>query len=241
MGVVEAYLRSLADAGPVALVDGQSYLDRSVFWASHFIGQGVVEPDLVEHAFTSESAALEFYKAELSDHANWPYFVVDTPRLRMFVVYRNYRGDEGVDYLIADRAESRWVEICSLDGHQRGPGLSWTELDRIAADGAEAHTVAWARRLLLLIPIVSDADATLDAVDAVANALVLVGASSDADVLATALVQDNCMWQSTAWTTTAGQVVVAQHADYAPRNPDSPAALLADDLRFVSQLLNPSP
>jgi hypothetical protein len=48
------------------------------------------------------------------------------------VVFRNLDEDSGIDFLVLPPDGGDAIEIAALDGHQTGPGFSWTELAAVA-------------------------------------------------------------------------------------------------------------
>ncbi|MEV4135668.1 hypothetical protein AB0J72_26270 [Dactylosporangium sp. NPDC049742] len=125
----------------------------------------------------------------------------------------------------------QFIEIAGLEGHQRGPGLSWPEL--VAVAGRQPDRVRRAQTLLLLAPAFGDEAAdTPDAVSVLSDAMRTLGATGDTAKLATLAVSDEVVfWGHVPW------VAGVPDMDYAPRNPASPFALSVAERQLVTELL----
>lgn len=222
------------DDGPGLAFDGAELLDLRGFWPVHFIG--ILEADLDEdlaRLFGVEVDVIRAAYRRLTDPAAWPVFFVDLGGdARLAVVYRNVAEDEGVDYLLLPRAGQDSMNIATLEGMLDGPGISWPEL--VAVSDRQPTTVARARTLLLLAPMLGDAAAeSRTATDRIADALRTVGIAGQVGEIAKAIVGA----APAEWTRTADGVNVCDD-ESSSRNPDSRAALSPAELRTVSDLLS---
>ncbi|MFE1362768.1 hypothetical protein ACFW84_00790 [Streptomyces anulatus] len=146
------------------LVAGESLLDRPGFWSNHLLamcGDGACAERSVPEWFGDDGADVDALSEVLFDPDRWPVFRVpaeDGPGA--VVIYRNLVGDYGTDYLLIHPDRSRAQRFAGREGDVSGIGLTWHELVRIAdnpsagAEGAQDGAV----RLLLLLPLLADAD-----------------------------------------------------------------------------------
>ncbi|MFJ6805537.1 hypothetical protein ACIQRK_05730 [Streptomyces anulatus] len=155
--VIKGYLD-----GP--LVAGESLLARPGFWSNHLLamcGDGVCAERPVPEWFGDDGADVDALSEDLFDPEHWPVFRVPAEGgPGAVVVYRNLVGDYGTDYLLIHSDGSRAQQIAGREGGGPGIGLTWRELVRIADNpsaGAEGAQDG-AARLLLLLPLLADAD-----------------------------------------------------------------------------------
>jgi hypothetical protein len=234
--ILPGYADTLPDDVDVAAltVDGWPLAERPGLWAAHWREQFIDDDeDLLRAWGVPEAVVLERMNDLYSARA-WPVFRVELRGgAELAVVFRNVPDDAGVDYLVLPGAGRKFIEIASLEGHQRGPGLSWPEL--VAAAGRQPDQVRRAQTLLLLAPAFGDATAdTPDAVSTLSEAMRALGATGDTTKLATLAVSDDVVfWGHVPWS--AGKPAM----DDAPRNPTSPFALPAADRNLVEELLAP--
>ncbi|MEU4214872.1 hypothetical protein [Actinoplanes sp. NPDC026623] len=154
------------------LVDATSWLDDDLFWPAFLFTVGGSETAAV--AFAADPADVEAYAAELHHADRWPFVVV---RLasgdRLYVLFRNFEGDAGWDYLRQPAGTDTVTTVAALEGHFQGPAFSWEDL--IAVASRPDPTRSAAERLLLLLPAMGDADLPDEAGRLVAAALDAVG------------------------------------------------------------------
>lgn len=182
---------------PTTLVDATAWMDEPLFWPAflHSFGGSAAAPT----AFAADPADVEDYLHRLHRADAWP---VVTLHLggghRMHLVWRNYEDDSGWDYLLTPADATAPVAVAALEGHFRGPAMSWPELASLATrrDGDRSH----AERLLLLLPGYGDAETPDTAHGLVAAALGDVGVVRGHRQVATELLQANRrFWGSPAW------------------------------------------
>lgn len=147
-------------------------LDEPLFVVSHLYGC-VHSEEAEEALFGADYEAAERFHGDLMISGRWPLFSIPLPRgHRLFIVYRAMADDPGVDYLLHHPGWDRTETLASDDGHFRGPGLSWSELEAVAYNGLPGgSTVDPYARLLLLLPALGDRAVDDAAVDTVARAL----------------------------------------------------------------------
>lgn len=90
----------------------------------------------------------------------------------LYVVYRAFPDDPGVDYLVHHPDWDSAEPLASDEGHFRGPGLSWLELEAAAFNALpRGSTQDPHARLLLLLPALGDDQVDATAVQIVTQAL----------------------------------------------------------------------
>lgn len=234
--ILPGYADTFSDEVDVAAltVDGWHLAERPGFWAAHWRGQFIDDDDLLLHTWGMSEEIVMDRMNDLYDPGTWPVFKVKLRNsAELAVVLRNYADDAGVDYLILPGPGRKAIEIASLEGHQRGPGISWPEL--VAAADRQPDQVRRAQVLLLLSPALGDEAAdTPDARSALSEAMRTLGAVEDTTDLAALAVSDEVIfWGQVPWAAGVPEL------DYAPRNPASPFALSAAERQLVTELLAP--
>ncbi|WP_433833393.1 hypothetical protein ACQP2E_18755 [Actinoplanes sp. CA-015351] len=232
--------------------DARALLDRPAFWAVHLgLSLGDELDDELAALFGVGVGLIRGTYLRLTDTAGWPVFAAGGG---LSVVYRNEEDEAGVDYLLSTGGGAT-ITLGVAEGVPDGPGLSWPELQAVAAQ--QPDELAQARTLLLLAPLLGDNTllitgqvgsaerAELAGSDGrswppapmspavLAWALRRVGVAGDVTVIAGRLVAA----QPARWRDEAG-VRVCDHAG-STRNPHSARALTSDDLRTVSALVSP--
>ncbi|WP_328473834.1 hypothetical protein OHA21_13570 [Actinoplanes sp. NBC_00393] len=231
--IIPGYQARFGDDVDVAAltVDGRPVVRKPGFWAEYWRQLLLPdEDDLLTEVWGDTGDDLGDY---LGPH-RWPVLTVDLrDGAQLAVVFRNLDYDAGVDFLVLPGGGRDAIEIAALDGHQTGPGLSWPELQGIAA--RQADPVRRAETLLLLAPAFGDEAAdTPQAVALFAEAMRTLGATGDVEKVAAAAVSDEVdFWGHLRWQDGAPD------CDYAPRNPDSVFALPEASRRLVTALLAP--
>src|SRR5690349_25081790 len=88
----------------------------------------------------------------------WPVFTVPLAGdHRLYVVYRAFEEDEGIDYLLHHPDWDAAEHLAADEGHFMDPGLSWAELTAAADNGLRGgSTTDTHARLLLLLPAFGD-------------------------------------------------------------------------------------
>ncbi|MEV8319007.1 hypothetical protein AB0Q95_33115 [Streptomyces sp. NPDC059900] len=183
------------------LTDGLPLLDVPGFWAAHLADLSEGFP---AEAFGFDAADAGVALERLHDRSAWPVFTVSLAGGFAIVVHYN-SGEEftTTDYFLTHRdwPDSRALVLASDDQDRIGPGLCWPELAALLPAPAEAAGVTDPHaRLLLLLPVLGDADAPPEAVDAVVEALVAQGAPPGCEALAAQLLEGHPMWGAATWT-----------------------------------------
>ena len=168
------------------LTDGTSLLDRPDFWAAH-LGLGHDRRDLIAAACgVSPEQARAAHIELLGRPDSWPVITVPLPTGGVIVIAHCFQrlwmlgpdctwlpdDEHWTDFWLA-APTGPGVLLATISSHSRGPGLRWPEV-RAIASAAAPDRLAVAQRLLLLTPILGDADADGEAADWLAWAIALV-------------------------------------------------------------------
>lgn len=167
----------------------------------------------------------------------WPLFAVPLEAgHRLYVVFRAFPDDPGVDYLLHHPDWDRAETLARDEGHFRGPGLSWPELERAAfsapAGGSTDDPLA---RLLLLLPALGDDRVDDSAVKVLARALSARTQVHDPQRAAELLLEGQGQAGPARWSADDQGAWVCD-GSYAYR---APGALAPHRLARISAALNP--
>lgn len=219
---------------PCPLIDGTAWTRDEVFWPGFLYTVGGSRS--AAHAFDVDPGDLDVFVTEFLRRDRWPVFSLPLAGgTSAYVVSRNFEGDEGVDYLLTSPGSEAATTRAALEGHFRGPGLSWAEV--VAAAGQPDADRGPAERLLLLLPAVGDADLPGDAVDVVAAAVASVGATGHVqDVASELLTASKRYWDACPWADVDGvSVCLGAHSLRHPgARPMPELRMIAAALRVVS-------
>ncbi|KUO11099.1 hypothetical protein [Streptomyces sp. DSM 15324] len=161
------------------------------------------EPFGADHADVDAAAEALYERTDV-----WPAYRIPLPHGRtLWVVHRNAPDDSGTDYLLTGPGLHRERELAAIEGHFRGPGLSWPDLVALA-HAAPADTDGIRdpdRRLLLLLPAYGDADTPVEeALERITAALIAVGVAPQAAPAAAGRFLDHPFWESPTWPEPGG-------------------------------------
>jgi hypothetical protein len=109
---------------------------------------------------------MEALHERIRESGTWPVLQV-TDHFAV-IVWNGYDHEGGIDYVVLPPGTGRCLSIAAVEGHDYGPGLSWSEVMRVV-DHGQLGTPA--QRLVLLLPAVGDADTPPEAIDLVMSAL----------------------------------------------------------------------
>lgn len=167
------------------LVAGESLLARRGFWANYLMaicGDGTSAARPSPEWFGDDGADTDALSELLFGSERWPVFRIPASvGPGAVVIYRNFVGEYGIDYLLTHPGRSYPQQIASWEGEFSGTGLTWHEVVRIAdnpssaAEGVEDP----AARLLLVLPLLNDLDVPEAASARISAALVSAGAPQD--------------------------------------------------------------
>lgn len=209
------------------LVEGDEYLERPLFWPCHLSSLLHAE-EAQELAFGADWDAVGELGDELRSTGSWPVFTVPVGNgCAIRVVYRNFEGDIGTDYLLHDPAAREALRLASDEGSFMGPGLSWRELNAVATD---------ARTLLLLLPMLGDADVPPEAITRVAGALAELTWIEEPVTVAGLMLAGQGQWGPANWRERDG-VWICDGA-YSHRCPHNSASFTPEQLAKVSAALD---
>ncbi|MGH4031701.1 hypothetical protein ACQB60_22520 [Actinomycetota bacterium Odt1-20B] len=222
------------ESGPLA--EGADFLDEPLFWPGH-LGSSLPAGEAQALAFGADrDAAREVYR-NVMDPVRWPVFRVElTSGHVIHVVYRNLDGDMGVDYLVVAPGAREAVTLACDEGSFMGPGLSWPELEAVAGQSATEGVVDPDARLLLLFPMLGDADVPEHAASRLASALAALTVVERPEELAPLLLRQQGQWQAPNWSQDDGTWVC--DGAHSVRNPVNPFALPAPRLVELGAALN---
>jgi hypothetical protein len=226
------------DGGPFHHQPG--LLDEHLFWMGHlhnYYSECEEAEDLVGD--TDEQAAGDL-QSQLLAGDTWPVFTVPLPGDHsLYVVYRAFEGDGGIDYLLYHPDWDAAERLAQDDGHFMGPGLSWAELTAAADNQLPGgSTVDPDARLLLLLPAFGDDNLPDGAVDRLAAALRARTRIEAPERLAAALLEDQGPCGPASWTTADGGYPI-NDGGYSFRNPASRFAWSAARLDRAGSALAP--
>ena len=204
--------------------------DDDLFWPAFLLTVGGSRAAAT--AFDVDPADVEEYTEELHHPDRWPLLTMQLARgHRLHLLFRNFDGDSGWDYLLQPAGSDSVITLAALEGSFQGPGLSWPELLVVAAQCDPTRTQA--ERLLLLLPAVGDADLPHNAEELVADAFTEIGGRPEYrhEVASELLTASRRFWGSPAWVEYEERFVCP--GAHSPRNMGAPLdrhALIAEAL-----------
>ncbi|MFF1480690.1 hypothetical protein ACFVYD_24610 [Streptomyces sp. NPDC058301] len=206
------------------LVHQPELLEDPLFWLGH-LHSCAHDADTEELLFGADYEAAEVFHRELLERGRWPVFTVPLAAGHLLhVVYRAWKDDPGVDYLLHHPSWERALLLATDDGHFMGPALSWPELLSAADNGLPGgSTTDSHRRLLLLLPALGDNHIPDSARHRLMAALSALTAVEAPDELAVALVEGQGAVGTSRWTSKHG--VRVDDGAYSYRNPSNGFAL----------------
>ncbi|MEE1782916.1 hypothetical protein PUR71_08300 [Streptomyces sp. SP17BM10] len=203
------------------VVAGEHLADDLAFWFTHFVISFGVEDEAAEE-YGVDADAYEAMIARLGD-TDEPGIALRVPfdgGHTAYVLWQNWEDESTVDYLVHHPGWGRLGFLAQDGPHGSGPGLAWPELVKLAGsaqDGVEGLDDP-ARRLLLLLPALGDADIPAEARDVVAHALAEVGFRADVvDELAAHLLGETGRAGRPTWSVREGSPIPVCSSDHSPR------------------------
>lgn len=221
--------------GDRPLADGHRFADEPLFWPLH-LGASRIGQEAQALAFGPDWDDAQELAAEIVDIRRWPVLTVAWGTGRaIHVVYRNFPDDMGVDYLVSLDGWDRVEVLARVEGSFMGPGLSWPELEKLADRTAAGGLTDPHARLLLLFPMLGDADIPETATERLTAALATRTRAEEPEALARLLAVNQGLWPSARWRSIDG-VAVCDGA-YSYRDPRNDFALPIARLRQIGRAL----
>ncbi|MFI2370123.1 hypothetical protein [Streptomyces sp. NPDC018833] len=224
------------------LVAGEDLAREPAFWLAHVL-LTMGDPSEQVDRYGIDPSAYEAMVDRLSDPDRpWPVLrVCFDGGHTAYVVYANFEDASNVDFFVRHPEWGRlgYLGQCGVD--EAGPGLSWTELITLAAgarDGSEGLSEE-SERLLLLLPMLGDADMPGEARDTVARALSCCGIRPDeASDLAASLLGVQDPFDGPRWTVKGDNPVAVCSSQYSPRQVPLALGITPDQAQALANALN---
>ncbi|GGN61856.1 hypothetical protein GCM10011579_028560 [Streptomyces albiflavescens] len=204
-----------------ALVAGEDLAREPAFWLAHLlltVGDPSEDP---ERYGVGTSAYEEMVERLGNPEEPWPVLRVPFDGGHTaYVVYANFEDLNNVDFFVRHPEWGRLGYLGQYGADEASPGLSWTELTVLAeaAQDKREGLTDGSQRLLLLLPMLGDADMPSEARPMVAQALSRCGIRSDAaDELATALLGEQEPDGEPRWTVTTDNPIAVCSSSNSPR------------------------
>ncbi|MGW3328075.1 hypothetical protein [Streptomyces virginiae] len=227
------------------LVAGEELARDPAFWLAHLM-LTIGDPGEPSEPYGVDASAYDEMVERLGDpELPWPVF-----RLRFdgghtaYAVYANEEDENNVEFFVRHPRWGRLGHLGQCGADDALPGLSWTELVTIATrtqDGGEGLTDP-SERLLLLLPMLGDADLPAEARDTVARALAHCGIRADAaGELAATLVGEPDPVGGPRWSATDAHPIPVCSAPYSPRRVPLALGITPEQARALAAALGATP
>ncbi|MFC8953217.1 hypothetical protein ACFT8P_11290 [Streptomyces sp. NPDC057101] len=223
------------------LVAGEDLARDPAFWLAHLLLTRGAPGDSAE-PYGVHEAAYDAMVDRLSDPEQpWPVLrVAFGGGHTAYAVYASGEDEDDVDFFVRHPAWGRLGHLGQCGADEAGPGLSWTELLALATstpEGGEGLTDP-SERLLLLLPMLGDADMPGDAPETVARALSRCGIRAAAATgLATALLEGRGPAGGPRWITSGESPIAVCSAPYSPRRVPLALGITPDQARALATAL----
>jgi hypothetical protein len=160
-------------------------VEYPAFWLHYLSGPLGVHRE-AEAAFEVQVADYRAMRTVLNDLERWPVVSVRLDgELWLRIVYRNVEEEQGLDF-VEERPGQPAKVVTSVEGHGFTSATTWAEL--LAAAALPDERLAWAQRLILMLPMLGQQELPEDAEEVMHGALDGIGATNRA-ALATALLE----------------------------------------------------
>jgi hypothetical protein len=203
------------------LVEGEGLAADPAFWLAHVL-LTMGDPGEPAESYGVDTAAYDDMVDRLGDPEQpWPVLrVCFDGGHTAYAVYANWEDENNVEFFIRHPQWGRLGHLGQCGADDAGPGLSWTELLALAAStqkGGEGLTDP-SERLLLLLPMLGDADMPADARGTVARALSHCGIREEsADDLAATLLGEGDPASGARWVPVGDHPIAVCASPYSPR------------------------
>ncbi|MFE0384321.1 hypothetical protein ACFW1F_09575 [Streptomyces bungoensis] len=224
------------------LVAGEDLAREPAFWLAHLM-LTVGDPSEDPERYGVDASVYEEMVERLGDpEAPWPVLRVPfTGGHTAHVVYANFHDVNNVDFFVRHPQWGRLGYFGQCGADEAGPGLSWQELAILAQatqESSEGLTDV-SQRLLLLLPMLGDADMPTEARHMVAQALAHCGIRTDAaDKLATILVGEQEPDSEPRWTVTTDSPLAVCSSSYSPRHIPLALGITPSQAQALADALN---
>ncbi|MFJ8565665.1 hypothetical protein [Streptomyces sp. NPDC093514] len=228
------------------LVASEDLTRDPAFWLAHVL-LTMGDPGESAEPYGVDTSAYDEMVDRLSDPEQpWPVFrVCCDGGHTVYAVYANWEDENNVDFFIRHPKWGRLGHLGQRGADEAGPGLSWTELLALATSTQEdcdglTHP---SERLLLLLPMLGDADMPSEARDIVARALSHCGITAGAaSGLAAILLGEQALVSGPRWTSTDDNPIAVCSSAYSPRQVPLALGITPDQAEaLASALSGPSP
>ncbi|MFF4034352.1 hypothetical protein ACFYZ2_32170 [Streptomyces sviceus] len=227
------------------LIASEDLAREPAFWLAHVL-LTMGDPDEPAEPYGVAASAYDAMVDRLGDPEQpWPVLrVCFDGGHTAYAVYANWEDENSVDFFIRHPNWGRLGHLGQCGTDEAGPGLSWTELLALATsthEGSEGLTDP-AERLLLLLPMLGDADMPGEARDTVAGALSHCGIRADAasDLAATLLGEQDSAG-GIRWAPTGDNPIAVCSSPYSPRQVPLALGITQDQARALATALSPAP
>ncbi|WP_172387055.1 hypothetical protein [Streptomyces sp. MNP-20] len=224
------------------LVAGEDLARDPAFWLAHVL-LTMGDPDDPSEPYGVDTTAYDAMVDRLGDPDQpWPVLrVCFDGGHTVHAVYANGEDENNVDFFIRHPRWGRLGHLGQCGADEAGPGLSWTELLTIATstqEGGEGLTNP-SERLLLLLPMLGDADMPGDASDTVARALSQCGIRAEAarDLAATLLGEQDPA-SGPRWAPTGDNPIAVCSSPYSPRQVPLALGISPDQAQALATALS---
>ncbi|MFF4446138.1 hypothetical protein [Streptomyces sp. NPDC001502] len=203
------------------LVASESLASDPAFWLAHVL-LTMGDPGEPAEPYGVDASAYDAMVDRLGDPEQpWPVLRVRFDGGHtVHAVYANWEDQNNVEFFVRHPAWGRLGHLGQCGADEAGPGLSWTELLTLATstqEGGEGLTDP-SERLLLLLPMLGDADMPGEAYDTVARALSHCGIRAEAaGGLAAMLLGEQDLAGRPRWTSAGDNPIAVCPSPYSPR------------------------
>lgn len=225
------------------LVASEDLARDPAFWLAHLL-LTMGDPGEAVEPYGVDTSVYDEMVERLGDHEQpWPVLrVCFGGGHTAYAVYANWEDQNDVDFFVRHPSWGRLGHLGQCGADEAGPGLSWTELLALAASTQEhgEGLTNPSERLLLLLPMLGDADMPAEARAIVASALSHCGIRATDD-LATTLLGEPDSTSEPHWTRTADNPIAVCSSPYSPRQVPLALGITPDQAQALATALGVNP